>query len=101
MWIYNITTKVENSIEDEWLGWIRGKYIPDVMSTGLFFNHGFMKLYGHDESDGKTYVLQFFADEKNAIDSFNRQHAKRIAINLRSRWGEALVTFETLLQSVQ
>lgn len=41
--VYNVTTKVELSIAEEWLTWLKDEHIPDLIKTGcftmlLFFN---------------------------------------------------------------
>ncbi len=101
MWIYNITTKVENAIVEEWLQWVKETHIPAMMSTGLFSHHRFLKLHEHDEHDGKTYILQFFAEEKKSIDLYKRHHEKGMQHQSGHIWRDALVSFSSLLESVQ
>lgn len=64
MFIYNITTKIDNDIEGEWLRWQKEVYIPDIMSTALFYDHHFFKLLEQDESDGKTLSFNFIQKAK-------------------------------------
>ncbi len=59
MVIYNITTKIDNSIEEEWLQWQHNVFIPDVISTGLFNDHRIFKLLEQDEADGKHIFSSF------------------------------------------
>ena len=36
MIIYNVTVSVEESVQTEWLNWMRNKHIPEVMACGIF-----------------------------------------------------------------
>lgn len=60
MFIYNITNKVDYSILDEWIKWQPDEHIPEIMSTNLFTDFKFYQLLEQDESDGVTYVIQYF-----------------------------------------
>ncbi len=59
MLIYNITVKIDNDSESDWLIWQKDVYIPGVMASGFFYDHRFSKLISHEDADGKTYVMQF------------------------------------------
>jgi len=41
MFVYNITIKVDNNIEEEWLRWQKEIHIPEILSTGFFYDHRF------------------------------------------------------------
>ena len=60
MIVYNITLKILYEIENEWLEWQKGEHIPAVMATDLFSEYKFYKLLDQDDSDGPTYVIQYF-----------------------------------------
>jgi hypothetical protein len=36
MILYNVTVSIDESVEKEWLQWMKEVHIPDVMNTGLF-----------------------------------------------------------------
>ncbi len=101
MLIYNITTKVDNDIEEEWLLWQKEIHIPGVMSTGLFYDHRFFKLLGQDESDGKTFVIQFYSRDKSLCETYTREYAGKFTKKTVDKWGEKCFVFQSLLESVQ
>ncbi|MEO8570046.1 MAG: DUF4286 family protein [Ginsengibacter sp.] len=70
MLIYNITVRIDNNIQDEWLRWQKEVHIPDMMSTGLFYDHRFFRLPEHDDADGKTFIIQFYLKEKKLYEKF-------------------------------
>ncbi|MEO6289504.1 MAG: DUF4286 family protein [Ginsengibacter sp.] len=101
MVIYNITTKVENKIASVWLQWQNEVYVPEVMNTGLFSEYRFFKLLGQDEADGKTYILQFYASNKNLCEAYVEEHAQTLRNKEIEKWGDNFVSFRSLLESVQ
>lgn len=100
MYIYNITTKVTWRINDAWVQWMKEKHIPEIMETGCFTDHRFVKLLETDETEGPTYALQFFAD---TLDDYNRYievHAPALRDESRKNWGDQSIGFRSLMQLV-
>lgn len=101
MFLYNITVKVSDRIEEQWMRWQNEIYIPGVMATGLFYTYEFFLLLEQDDSDGKTFVTQFFTNGRDNYDEFIRQHAPVFYEESMKRWGDQYIDFTTLLQSVK
>ena len=101
MIVYNITLKITPEIETEWIRWQKEEHIPDVLSTGLFTDHKFFRLLDQDESDGITYVVQYFT---SSIDNYN-QYVEKTAPLLRKKamqkWGDRFIAFRTVMELVQ
>ena len=70
MFIYNITVKVENEILEKWMQWQKQIHIPEMIATGYFYDYRFYELLEHEEEDGKTFVIQFYASSKNDFDNY-------------------------------
>ena len=100
MLAYNITTKVNNSIVNEWLLWQKQFNIPEIMSTGLFYEYRFFKLHDHDEMEGETFVLQLFAKKREEYDKYIRDYSIIFREKAFEKWGNLFISFQTLLQSV-
>ncbi len=101
MLIYNVTIKIDNDIESDWVNWQKDVYIPKVIATGFFYNYQFSKLISHEDADGKTYVMQFYAKDKNAFENYKKQHADEFRNLLSAEWGNKFVASESLLAAVQ
>ena len=41
MYIYNVTTNIEEASHDSWVKWMKEIHIPEVLSTGKFLNAKF------------------------------------------------------------
>lgn len=101
MFIYNITSKVDHAILNEWLQWQKEIHIPEIMATGFFYEHRFYQLLEHDEEEGKIFVTQYLAESKADYDKYLQLFAPQLRDKSIRRWGEQIVSFRTLLQNVQ
>ncbi len=100
MFVYNITMKVDNTIEEEWILWQKEIHIPEILSTGFFYEHRFYKLLEQDEGEGKTYVIQYFAMEKKDYEEYIHHHAPVLRERAFLKWGDQVTAFRTLLKAV-
>ena len=100
MIVYNITIKIAPAIEEEWVNWQKDEHIPDVMSSGQFTENKFYRLLEQNETDGITYVVQYFA---SSLENYNRYMNDR-ALQLRQKaldkWGNQFIAFRTVMEVV-
>ena len=101
MFVYNITTKVDHTILDEWIRWQKEIHIPEIMATNLFTEYKFYQLLGHDDEGGKNFVIQFIANRRADYDTYLEQFASQLQKRPLEKWGDKTVSFRTLLQNVQ
>jgi hypothetical protein len=101
MFTYNITTKVDHSVVQEWLQWQKEIHIPEIMSTGFFSEHRFYKLLEHDDESGAVFVTQFIAPSLPDYQNYLLKSAPGIRGKSLAKWGEKAISFRTLLQNVQ
>lgn len=101
MFIYNITVKVEKEILGKWMQWQKEIHIPEIIATGCFYDHRFYELLEHEEEDGKTFVLQFYANLKSGYDDYVNNFASQLRQKSNGKWGDHVISFRTLLQNVQ
>lgn len=101
MFVYNITIKINPEIEKEWLQWQYDEHIPDIMSTGLFTEWKMFRLLEQDETEGITYVLQYFAATSDNYQRYIEQHASLLRQKAFQRWGDQFIAFRSVLQLVK
>jgi hypothetical protein len=101
MILYNITMKVNPSIEEEWIKWQKEEHIPEIMSTGFFTDHKFLRLLEQDDIEGKTFAVQYFAKNMNDYQEYIDKHASNIRKKALQRWGDGFISFRTLMEVVQ
>jgi len=101
MFISNITIKVDNAILQEWMQWQREEHIPEIMATNLFYEYKFFRLLDQDETEGSTFVIQYYASTKNNYNRYIQQHAPALREKALKKWGDGFIAFRSLLESVQ
>ncbi len=101
MFVYTITNKVNNSIADEWLKWQKDKHIPEIMATGFFDEFKIFHLLDQDDTDGVTYIIQYFTAEKNNYKTYLEDFAPMLRENAINKWGDKFISFRSLLELVK
>lgn len=97
---YNITIKIDPQIEQEWIKWQKEEHIPDVMSTGLFNEYKFFKLLDQDESEGLTYIVQYFSSSIEQYKKYIQLFAPLLREKAFAKWGDRFVAFRTAMEVV-
>lgn len=99
MILYNVTVNIDNSVELDWLEWMKTKHIPDVMNTGCFIRNLICKI--NAESDGGTsYSIQYFCDSQIELDYYLDNHAARLQQEHASKYSGKFAAFRTLLEVI-
>ncbi len=101
MIIYNITIKVDWSIAEDWENWMKDIHIPEVLKTGCFDKHQFVRLLQVDETDGPTYAIQYYAASLTKYDYYLQHHAPTMRKKASGKWGQKYVDFKTLMQIIE
>ena len=101
MIIYNVTIKVDPEVHDDWLNWMRSNHIPDVMNTGCFVNSKLLKLKDLDESNGVTYAIQYFADQREKLEEYQTEFAPKLQAEHTVRYKDKFVAFRTVMEQVE
>ena len=70
---------------------------PDLMKTGLFVDAKLCRLLEQDETDGKTYVAQYFLDSMEHYNSYIAEHAPRMRDKGFKRFGNKFIAFRTVM----
>lgn len=100
MFIYNITMQVEWSVHEAWLQWMREVYIPKMLSTSCFNKYQFVRLMEINETEGRTYALQLYAESKANYNRYVELHASALNKMTTDLWNDKVMSFSTLMQVV-
>jgi hypothetical protein len=100
MVIYNVTVKVDLTVCDEWLEWMKKIHIPEVMNTLLFTEARFTKVLGEDEVDGKTYSIQYLCKDLETFNKYQDNYAKSLQQKTQDLYNGKYFAFRTLLEVV-
>jgi Domain of unknown function (DUF4286) len=98
MIIYNVTIKPAWSIHDAWLAWMKNEHIPDVINTGCFTHAQLVRILEIEDAEGPTYATQYYANNKEAYDSYITNYANAMRQKGFDKWGNRFVAFRTLME---
>ncbi len=99
MIIYSITFAIEDSIEKEWLEYMKEQYIQEVMEIGLFNDYRFSKT--HPVSDVDTaFNIQFRCESLTHLELFEKQHAPSIDEKLVEKYKGKFGTFRMVMEEI-
>lgn len=100
MIIYNVTIKVDNSAADAWVNWMKDEHIPDLLSTGLFIDTRLCKLLEQDDSEGITYVAQYFCDSMEQYNTYIDEYAMAMREKGMKAFGGKFAAFRTVMEII-
>ena len=92
--------KVSPAIEEKWLEWQKHEHIPEIMSTGFFVEYKFYRLLEHDDSEGKTYIIQYFAVSIENYNEYVKQFSPMLRNKAITKWGDQFISFRSVLEVV-
>lgn len=99
MIIYNVTANIDESIQEEWLAWIK-EHIPEVLSTGKFDKATLTRVLVEEDTGGVTYSIQYRAFSREALDAYYREDAQRLRADAQKRFADKMLAFRTELEMI-
>lgn len=100
MFIYNVTTKVDPSIQQAWLHWIKEEHIPEIINTGCFIKGTVMHLLEIDDNEGPTYAVQYIAESKALYNRYIDKFAPLMRQKAIDKWGNKFIAFRSVMQVI-
>lgn len=100
MLLYNVTIKIAHAQHADWLAWMQGVHIPEVIATGLFTEYRLCRLLGEDETEGVTYAIQYHCGSMDDFQAYQQAHALRLQKAHADRYANQYVAFRTLMEIV-
>ena len=101
MYIYNITTNVDESIHKTWLDWMRGTYITDILATGNFYKALMTEVMVKEEMGGVTYSVQFTCDSKEKLEKYFLEDDQKMEAKARKLFENKFISFTTVMRIVK
>jgi hypothetical protein len=99
--IYNVTSHVEHSIEQEWLNWMKNVHIPEVIQTGLFLEYKLLKLVSEESEGGTSYAVQYLLNDVKDFLNYSENYAPALRQKSLDKYGEKVIAFRTLLEVIK
>ena len=99
MIVYNVTVLLAQSVEQQWLNWLKPNYIDQVMQTGFFDSWSLLQV-NDSPNEGLTYCLQFITEEISSLQAYRNLYEESIAATHQQEFKNQLVTFSSTMQSI-
>lgn len=100
MIIYNVTVKIDLSVHDLCLRWLKEEHIPRVLETGCFTGNKIYRVLEEDTTDGITYAIQYFTDDISSYFDYRENHAAPLQKQMQDLFPGKFSAFRTLLKEV-
>ncbi|WP_209402504.1 DUF4286 family protein [Pseudozobellia sp. WGM2] len=100
MYIYNITTNIEEAVHEQWLQWMRKEHIPEVLATGKFLSAKLTQVIVEEEMGGITYSVQYTTVDKETLNKYYKDDADRLRNEAQKRFPNKFVSFRTELKVI-
>lgn len=100
MFIYNVTTNVDESINEEWLTWMHDKNIPAILDTGKFISVKLCHVLVKEDMGGITYAVQYTSETKEKLESFLAEHSFKFREEEMKLFNGKYGTFTTELKVI-
>ena len=99
MYIYNVTINIDDSIQEEWLIWMKS-HIPKVLATGKFTEAKLTRVFVEEELGGATYSVQYKAKSREDLDNYYIHYAEKLRNDGQSKFANKMLAFRTELEII-
>lgn len=100
MYVFNITTNIDETCEKEWLAWMQNTQIPAMLNTGKFVSAKMCKVLVEEALGGVTYSVQYTLENRKLLGDFYKTDAPLLKNNEKAKFGDKFVCFETEMQLI-
>jgi hypothetical protein len=100
MYIYNVTTNVNEEIKEQWLTWMQQKHIPNMLATGKFISAKMVQVLIDEEMGGVTYAVQYTTDSLESLTSYYKEDATKLREEAMHLFKDKIVAFRTELKVI-
>lgn len=101
MIIYSVTVCVDESIEEEWVNWMRKTHIPEVMNTGKFVSCRFSKLVSHKEDGSRNYSAQYTCHSVKDLQDYKEFFGPELQKKTMEKFADKALAFRSELEIIE
>ncbi|MDT0677715.1 DUF4286 family protein [Autumnicola musiva] len=99
MYIYNVTSNVQEQIHDKWIEWMKKEHIPAMLDTKKFTKALLTRVMVQEPMGGITYSVQYTVESKEMLQKYYDEDAEELR-KKATIFGEKVVSFRTELEVV-
>ena len=100
MIIYNVTIKIDLTVHDTMLHWLREDHIHRVVQTGCFTGYKMYRILEENTQDGISYCIQYSANEITDYFNYKEKFAAAMKKETEEAFPGKFIAFRTLLKEI-
>lgn len=100
MLIYNVTISIDQTVEIEWLNWMKTQHIQQVIDTGCFTGARFTRVTSHSQPDCTSYSVQYFCENHELLKDYKENYAPQLREDGMKLFGDKMHVFRTELELI-
>jgi len=100
MYVYNITTNIQETVERDWLAWMQHTHIPEMLETGKFLSAKMCKVLVEEDMGGVTYSVQYTVENKETLEDYHNTDAALLKNKANAKFAGQFVYFETEMKLI-
>lgn len=101
MILYNVTVNIDNDVSQDWVDWMKGEHIAEVMDTGYFNDCKIMRMLSESPDEtGSTFAVQYTASSLTDLENYLETVAPKLQKKTIVRYGTKLMAFRTVLEEI-
>lgn len=100
MYIYNVTININETVQQEWLTWMKTKHIPDMLATGKFLSAKMCQVLITEEMGGITYSVQYTIESLEKLHQYYKEDANKMRAESTKKFNTKFVAFRTELKII-
>lgn len=98
--ILNTTFHLDSALTEEFLGWVRSRYLPSALASGLLHTPSISRLMVQVAEGADGFAVQLKADSSTAASEWHDGEGDRLRRELSSNFGDRMVFFTTLMEEL-
>lgn len=99
MYIYNVTTNIQEDVHEKWVEWMKTEHIPEMLETGKFTKAIMTRVLVNEDLGGITYSVQYTTQSKEMLQRYYEEDAPEMRAKSVAFEGK-FVAFRTELQVI-
>ncbi|HEY4540366.1 MAG TPA: DUF4286 family protein [Faecalibacter sp.] len=98
MILYNTTFVVEDSVNEEWLAFVKEEHIGDYLKSNCFLGARMGKITSHVEPGMQTYSIQFFTNDDLTLEQFKNNFLPELQQKSLQKFGTKVLSFASEME---
>lgn len=100
MLIFNTTLHLDDSIQNECLDYLKNRYIPLAIESGLLVSPSLARIESQHEESGASYAMQFKVDNLDVLAVWGDETGELLQSEMTNRFGTKVAGFVTFLEEI-